>query len=83
VTEVAEIRNLKVRGTQVLDMFGPPRAYYPTSCVICISLDGDRVISCLEGVPIRAYIVGGGGGQVYMEVIVGYKLRSPTRVLFG
>jgi hypothetical protein len=33
-----------------------------------------------EGVAVRPYIV---RGQVYMEILVGYKPKSPTRVLFG
>jgi hypothetical protein len=55
------------------------------SCVVCIAFDGDQVISWViplfGGGPVRPYIVW--GGQVYMEVLVRYKPRSPTRVLFG
>jgi hypothetical protein len=48
--------------------------------VVCISLGGDRVISLFGGGPCPPlYSL---GEQVYMEVLVGYKPRSPTRVLF-
>jgi hypothetical protein len=40
-----------VKGAQGLDRFG-----HSTSCVVCFSLDGDWVISYLEGVPVRPYI---------------------------
>jgi hypothetical protein len=50
------------------------------SCVVCIALGGDRVISCFEGVPICPYIV---WGIDYMEVLIGYKLRSPTEYFSG
>jgi hypothetical protein len=48
--------------------------------VVCIALGVDLVDLFGGGLCPPLYTL---GGQVYMEILAKYKLRSPTRVLFG
>jgi hypothetical protein len=61
------------------------------SCVVCIALGGDQVISCMRHELSLMLLFEEGpypplsslGGQGYMEILAKYELKSPTQILLG